>query len=150
MIVISHRGNIHGPNPAHENTMSQILECINKNIQVEIDVWRINQSLMLGHDEPQYQLPLAFLLDYKDMLWIHCKNLDAFEYLTDFAQFNVFWHQNDDCTLTTKGSIWTYPNKPVTAKSVIVCQDVEQTKKYFSHQIRGICTDFVSSVINVL
>lgn len=150
MIVISHRGNLFGPNPTTENSSNQILECINKKIQVEIDVWNIDGSLFLGHDEPVEKIQLDFLLNYKEMLWIHTKNAEALNYLLDFKQLNVFWHQSDDYTITTNGTVWTYPNINPVSKSVIVCQTIYETKKYSSFNIEGICTDYVNSVTKVL
>lgn len=33
---------------------------------------------------------------------------------------NCFWHQEDDYALTSSGYIWTYPDKLLTDKSIIV------------------------------
>ena len=54
MILISHRGNINGPNKDKENSLSYIQEAINLGYDVEIDLWVINGELFLGHDSPQY------------------------------------------------------------------------------------------------
>ena len=41
MIKISHRGNLYGPDLDKENTVDSIFNAINKNYEVEIDVWVI-------------------------------------------------------------------------------------------------------------
>ena len=41
MILISHRGNIHGPNAPLENTEGYIEKALKKKFFVEIDVWKI-------------------------------------------------------------------------------------------------------------
>ena len=80
-----------------------------QDIDCEIDVWVFNEDYFLGHDEPQYQVDYHFLC--KKGLWIHCKNLDALDYLP--ISSNYFWHEEDSYTLTSKKFIWTYPEKKV-------------------------------------
>lgn len=52
MIIISHRGNINGPNPRMENKPEYIKKALDENFMVEIDVWFYQGELWLGHDEP--------------------------------------------------------------------------------------------------
>jgi hypothetical protein len=149
MIIISHRGNLNGPDNLKENTPAQIDECINRKIPVEIDVWVQNNSIYLGHDAPVVRIGLEFILDRCHMLFVHCKNKEAFEYFLDFPAVNCFWHQNDDYTLTSKRQIWTYPRKVTVAKSIIVCQTESETQEYLQKPIMGICTDFVEFTLNL-
>lgn len=138
MIQIAHRGNINGPNPQRENSPDYILEAIEQGFDVEVDVWCIDGKLFLGHDEPQYETDDDFLNWHRGSLWIHCKNLEAMEYFAEhWRQFNFFWHQNDDYTLTSYGNIWTYPGKPVNKWSVIV--DLEGKTEYNCY---AICSDY--------
>ena len=65
MFFISHRGNLEGPIRSEENKIDYINDAINQNFDVEIDVWFKNNNFYLGHDEPQYKIPLEFL---KNML----------------------------------------------------------------------------------
>jgi hypothetical protein len=139
MKIISHRGNLNGANPEFENSIELINEALNKGYDVEIDVWFKNQKWYLGHDKPQYLISKKFLENKK--FWCHAKNLDALYLMLKYKNINCFWHQNDDFTLTSKGFIWTYPNKQVTSKSIIVLQkkkNIDPFKKY----IYGICTDY--------
>jgi hypothetical protein len=142
--TISHRGNIYGPDSDNENTPSQILLAIQKGFDVEIDFWSEDNRLFLGHDYPQHEIPIDFLRDNKDRLWIHCKNLEALESLKHFLpDSNFFWHQSDDFTLTSQGYIWTYPGKEVTEHSVIV--DLTDSPKATASAF-GICTDYPEKV----
>jgi hypothetical protein len=59
---------------------------------------------------------------------------------------HCFWHQKDDFTLTSRGYIWTYPNKEVVKNSIIVCKDLEETLQYSSINIAGICSDFIGAI----
>lgn len=145
MKVISHRGNVGGPNKEKENLPSQILFAINKGFDVEVDVWCEANKLFLGHDSPQYEIQTYLLENILDRLWIHCKNFEALEFLqANLPNSNYFWHQSDDFTLTSKGYIWTYPGKKTGEKSVIV--DLSDSPN-IDLPAFGICTDYPERII---
>ena len=62
MIKISHRGNLRGPNKDRENNPQYIKEALEKGYNVEVDVWLQGTKLFLGHDEPQYETNIEFLM----------------------------------------------------------------------------------------
>jgi hypothetical protein len=139
MLIISHRGNISGPDKFLENNPTHVISLLNVNIQVEIDVWSIDGTLMLGHDNPNYKVNPEFLK--LEGLWCHAKNLEALEYMVDNKIKNYFWHQNDCFTLTSSGYIWTFPNKKVTTKSIIV--DFDENWKDKNYNCYGVCVDYL-------
>lgn len=143
MILISHRGNINVARPEFENSPPYILKALDMGFQVEIDVWQIDGTFYLGHDEPQYKIRESFLMN--DNFWCHAKNLDALNRLLKIG-VNCFWHENDNFTLTSSGKIWTYPNKQVVENSIIVCKNIEDSVKYSKMEIFGICSDFVGKL----
>ena len=51
---------------------------------------------------------------------------------------HCFFHQEDDVTLTSKGYIWTYPNKQLTNKSMVLPKTIDKNLECF-----GVCTDEV-------
>ena len=53
---------------------------------------------------------------------------------------NYFWHQSDDYVLTSKGYIWTFPNKLLSYNSICVKPEVYKEKPILD--CAGICTDF--------
>lgn len=123
-----------------ENQPSYVLDTIDLGYDVEIDLWMISGFLWLGHNGPQYLIQDQFLIDNGSKLWIHCKNLDALDYLnTNYKQLNYFWHQEDDFTLTSQGYIWTYPGKETTSLSIIV--DLDGKTEYNCY---AICSDYVA------
>jgi len=148
MIIISHRGNLTGPNSETENNPEQIITCINKGYDVEIDLWYNDVGYFLGHDYPKYKVDLVdFLYKYRKQLWIHCKNIESLGKLLDSGlSLNFFWHQNDDYTVTTWDYIWSYPNTtPPYFKNQILL-DFSKTVDfdyYKSLDIKGICVDYV-------
>lgn len=143
MKLISHRGNLNGPIPANENSPEYILKAITLGYDVEIDVWYHNSKIYLGHDYGKYEADIHFLLNKK--LWCHAKNIDALSLMLEYNEINCFWHQTDDYTVTSKGFIWTYPNKEITKKSVIVCLDDNMPNNLKKNILYGICGDNVAS-----
>ena len=139
--LISHRGNLHGPNPDIENSPSAIELAVSKGFDCEIDLWEKDKKIFLGHDYPQYEINLKFLEDLNQFIWIHCKNLSAINFLIERDLFNFFWHEKDKFTLTSKGYIWTYPNNEYDKNSVIV--NLEAGLK-LKKECYGICSDYVS------
>lgn len=145
MRLIAHRGNINGPEPELENTPLHIMNALEKGYDVEIDVWYINDKWYLGHDKPTYMVER--FLEHPN-LWCHAKNLQALESMLDY-NLHCFWHQKDDYTLTSNGYIWTYPNKPICAKSVIVVKDRQETQYWAGvdslrdSNVYGVCSDYV-------
>lgn len=144
MRLISHRGNLTGPNPEQENSESYLDAAVARGFDVETDLWRMdNGDLYLGHDKPQYKTTHEFLAHHKNNFWIHCKNLEALVYLLLFKKdFNFFWHQTDDYTLTSHGFVWTYPGKLVQADNIIVVW--ENLPKEKLPKCQGICSDYVA------
>lgn len=144
MLKISHRGNLNGPSP-RENHPLYIEEAIYSGFEVEVDIRLVDGQLWLGHDDPQYLTSKTFLDRYKDKLWIHCKNLAALEYFVNLKQdYKYFWHEEDSYTLTSNNLIWTYPENPITDKSILVLREREPLPDSFI--AFGVCSDYVKTI----
>lgn len=144
MILIAHRGNIHGRSPNKENHPDYIMEAIKQDYDVEIDVWLVDNKILLGHDGPQYEVDDSFLLN--ERFWHHAKNMEAMHYLNSVKpnyMINCFYHQTDDCVLTSAGYIWTYPGKPILSDSAIAVCPERITGEYDISLAGGICSDFI-------
>lgn len=100
--IISHRGNIDGPNKSLENTQEYIKEAAKK-YRVEIDVWYQDNKFFLGHDSPGEEVDKLFLMS--DAFLVHCKNFEAFVELRKFSMTEAFFQHEDDVALTTKNRI---------------------------------------------
>ena len=138
MVIISHRGNLNGPNPERENSPTYITEAISAGFDVEVDVWWWKDGLWLGHDEPEWGLSEKFLETIKENTWLHCKNLKMVEKLIN-TEYHWFWHQTDNVTLTSKGYVWCFPENEVTGG--IMVDKGQNTNK----NILGVCTDYVQT-----
>ena len=66
MKLISHRGNLEGENPLLENSPEYIDEAIESGFDVEVDVRCEDHQFYLGHDDPQYYVPMSWLVKRKD------------------------------------------------------------------------------------
>ena len=141
MYLISHRGNINGPNIKMENPPSYVTNAISKGFDVEVDVWVIDNKIYLGHDSPQHLIDLQFLQNKK--FWCHCKNISALKYLLN-ANVHCFFHQTDDVTLTSDGFIWTFPGKEITKKSI--CVMPERSYHNTINLAAGICSDYIDNL----
>lgn len=151
MIYIAHRGLYQGPSVEKENHPDQITSAIKLGYHVEVDIRYVNKKLVLGHDEPQYEISEKFLDNRK--MWIHCKNIEALHYFTTTIgeQYNYFWHEDDQFTLTSKKYIWTYPGKTLTDMSIMVMPEyvdntLDNTKNVICY---GICSDFVEIIKSI-
>jgi len=148
MKLIAHRGLYQGPNKELENQPDQIINAIEQGFDCEIDLWVINSELVLGHDEPQYNITETFLIEYYNSLWIHAKNLSALRWLVDQSELNFFWHQKDDYVITSKGFIWAYPGKELTSRSIMLMPewDHPKLKNFVIPNCYGICSDYVEKI----
>ena len=159
MKLIAHRGLFNGPDKARENRPEQIDLAISKGFDAEVDVWfHVDTGFMTGHDFPQYHVTLDWL--NQSELWIHAKNLDALYLLSQGKSDplqqpirNVFWHENDQHTLTSKGYIWTYPGVGTTPQNGILVMPEHVSdlisvdfNNLFLQSCYGICSDYVQKI----
>ena len=141
MKVISHRGNLDGPNTS-ENSPEYIQQTLDLGYDVEVDIYYADGDLWLGHDKPQYKIKLNYLLNKH--IWCHIKNIQCLQILHN-TDVNYFYHSVEDIAITSKGYLWHHPNsnwKYLTPSSIAVCPeknnfDISNTDLY------GICTDYV-------
>lgn len=157
MKIIAHRGNINGPNPEMENNPDYILKTLSLDYDCEIDVRLIDNNIYLGHDFSQYKINIDFLLNNSQRLWIHCKNIEALDFLHKYKELNIFWHESDQYTITSKGYIWSYIGVKTTKNVICVMPELFYDdyidiigRKNINHTLYGVCTDYVLNVKNKL
>ena len=145
MILIAHRGNIKERNPGLENTPAYIEEALNAGFDVEIDVWRKPGGFFLGHDAPEIPVEMPFLSQKK--LWIHAKNIGALMLLKNSS--NCFFHNADDCTITSLSYVWVYPGKPLAPGCVAVLPETVNYSNDDLKQCCAICSDNPTLYLNL-
>ena len=149
MMFISHRGNINGAQPENENRPEYINQAMEAGYSVEIDVWKINGKFFLGHDTPDYEVPLRFLTNRSTVVMVnagepellcHAKNLDALEAMLT-SGIHCFWHEEDAYTITSRGIIISYPGNAITSRSI--CMKPELINQDSIDRCYGICSDYI-------
>jgi len=146
MLIISHRGNISGPDKEIENNPKH-LEQVMREYCVEVDLRVHKNKLYLGHDECQYEIKRDWLFNHYSFLWVHCKNADALEYCSQMPFLHYFWHNTDDYTITNKNMIWAYPGKrKINDFTILVMPEPHWTHdEIVSFEPYGICSDYVEA-----
>ena len=142
MIIISHRGNLNGPNEDLENSPAYIYEAIEKGFDVEVDLWK-TKKLYFGHSEPKFIIDEDSLLKYSNYIWFHCKNLEAMLYCRAM-KLHYFWHEEDSYSITSKGYIWAHPKVSNIKNTILVMPEKKYGKSQFINDdnIAGVCTDY--------
>lgn len=149
MKYISHRGNINGRVNEWENHPDYIQKTMNFGYEVEIDIWKNENNLFLGHDKPTFKIKIDWLLSKKNKLWIHCKNDTALFYLNKFEKLNIFYHVNDPFTISSANIILINPFFDTKYRDGILMMpelskfNLEDIKKF-----NGIITDNIQSFEN--
>jgi hypothetical protein len=139
MKLISHRGNLEGSIKEMENHPNYIDKALSLGFDAEIDIHVTNQDIYLGHDSGQYLINLNWLFERRDMIWIHCKNIQAIELMYN-SDLHFFWHQNDTLTVTSKKFIWAFPGNQPIENSVAVMPEIYDDN---INSCIGICSDFI-------
>lgn len=138
--IISHRGNLNGPNSCEENKPEWLEHVISLGYDVEIDLWYIG-SFYLGHDMPEYKISKKWLEKNKKYIWIHCKNKEALFKMSKMGnKYNYFWHENDRYALTSKSLVWVYPNQKLLKNSICVLPELGINGNI--DKCYGVCTDY--------
>jgi len=139
MILISHRGNLNGPNEDRENSPYYIMEAIAEGYDVEVDLWWVDGKVYLGHDKPQYEVSDEWLGERIDKLWVHCKNVESLNWIRN-TSLHYFWHEQDTLTLTSKNYMWVYPSKQPIIGSIAVMPEIHNDNIL---NCLGVCSDFI-------
>lgn len=145
MKIISHRGNISGPEPARENSPDFLDEAIALGFDVEVDVRSIEGETYLGHDGPDHRVDWQWLANRRDQLWIHCKNLEAARLLSTFTVgLRCFCSESDPFCFMTEGYLWLNDVEVEPKDNCIVpLLNIDDIKRYrFMGKPWGVCTDY--------
>ena len=151
--LIAHRGNIFGRDEKLENSPKYLDSAIQQNFDVEVDIRVINKEIFLGHDIPLFKINLDWLNRRKNFLWVHCKNFEAINFLSNREnELNFFFHESDYLTLTSKRFLWTFPGKLTSKKSIAVMPELvsvdwlDNIQKSKLHPY-GYCSDYVGEIL---
>jgi len=150
--IISHRGNIIGPITNKENRPSYIDCALQLGLDVEVDIRYIDGKYWLGHDKPDYEVSETWILNRKNNLWFHCKDLNSAHALGKLDNTIIrFCHSTDDFVLVSNNTIWVHNLKlELNSSSIIplmsIWDIIHFNNNYTDKIIHGICTDYPSKL----
>lgn len=155
MRLIAHRGNLVGPNTSRENLPAYVDIALSSGYDAEIDIWLIDNLLFLGHDKPQFEVTLEWLITRSNLLWIHAKTCATLGFLIGQPDLNCFFHDTDAVTLTSHNFLWTFPGGPLHSRSVNVMPEksdpgLSSIKRYCDSNFYAICTDFPEKFADIV
>jgi hypothetical protein len=143
-MLISHRGNIKGPIEKMENRPSYIDCAIGLGFNVEIDLRINNGAPFLGHDFPQYEINKNWILRRKDVLWIHCKDLESVDFISGIDGVTFFCHNDDPFVLINNGNLWVHDLSLANSNSIIPLIGKSNSLMADEYKdVLGICSDYV-------
>lgn len=116
---VAHRGLYNMDYP--ENSPDAILNTLNRGYDVEVDIRYHEKRFYMGHDTPDYLLPLDVLLasqQNKTTVYFHAKDaLTYFKFerilateLNNFNYLDLFYHTTEDFVMTAKHKAWIHPS----------------------------------------
>jgi len=108
MEIISHRGNMFGPDENLENN-PRTIEMASNFFKVEVDIRKIGKDYWLGHDNPMYLVRFDWLIYLKPRLLLHCKNDDVYN-CHALSSFHRFRHEEEDTVTCSLGNVLKHPN----------------------------------------
>ena len=144
MKIISHRGNLLGPDKLLENNPQHIRQILKDypSLLVELDIWVLNYDLFLGHDRPEYLIHRNYLFDYliPNRTYLHLKSLETVSFFSENnldLRYNCFYHNNDSLVFTSLGEKWCYPGVYIRTGITVMTDDSSPPSR-----VSGICTDY--------
>lgn len=140
MIIIAHRGNLHGPKSCQENSPVAIDAAIALGFDVEVDLRIRDGAYGLGHDAIEHIVTREYLSSRCDSLWIHAKEPSAL--LACLHDMHCFAHDQDDVVLTSRKYLWRYPRASIPALDRMICVLPEREAMTDVSALYGVCTDY--------
>lgn len=146
--LIAHRANFLGRSPL-ENSPKQVDKCIELGFECEVDIRLIDGDFYLGHDSPDFKVDFDWISKRSTKLWLHCKDFNSLNFFVKISDsdFNFFWHDKDQYTLTNKGYIWAYPGVSVSKNCIAVLPETWLPSQVNITELDylGICSDFIEN-----
>ena len=163
LILIAHRGLFKGPSKKLENNPDNILFNIKNYPKIlnEIDINILKNGIYTGHDRPEYEISIDFILENVNHLILHIKKIEydssyALEALFKLYKFcHCFCHEEDSFTITNKGFIWSHPRMGFRRNTIFVMPEkvMSLSSGEFINNLnllKGVCTDFPLEILKIL
>lgn len=152
MLYISYRGIYDGQNFQDANTPNQIGKAFNAGFACMVDVWRVDNKLYLGNNQPLTEVTTEFLKGKK--FWINARNTDMQTWIQSQPinyYPNYFWfndpEENDPVT-TSGGQIITPGTVPINNQSIIFLPEIQDRAMFSTVKLRcyGVCSNYLTFI----
>lgn len=152
MLYISYLGIYDGQNFQDANTPNQIGTAFNNGFSCLVDVWRENDKLYLGYDQPLIEVTPEYLRGGR--FWINARNVAMQTWLTEqpLSKYpNYFWFPNDTESTpvtTSGGQIITPGTVPINNTSIIFLPEIQDRAMFSTVKLR--CYGVISSYVTFI
>jgi hypothetical protein len=136
-IIISHLGNIDGPNPQQENKLSYVEAALKAGWHVCVDVVFHYGTFILPYDGGFNSVSPGFLS--KQRVWCRAHDPDTLDALCNINAHSFLATQG--LALTSSQFVWTLPGHVLTPRSIAVHPEAADRDWLPQFEPAGLCSD---------
>lgn len=153
MIYISYQGIYDGTNFEYANTPNQIAKASGYGFNVMLDVWREDNKLYLGYEQPTTEVTEKYLQNKR--FWINAQNEEMQTWLsTQTATLYPNWFYFTEPTppppyvTASNGKLITPGTVPINNNSVIFLPEVDDKGLYSTVHLKcyGVCSAYLTFI----
>jgi hypothetical protein len=153
MFYISYQGIFDGSNYEDANTPKQIGKALSAGFSVNIDVWRIDNKLFVGNNQPTIEVTERYIQGNR--FWINAKNADMQDWIeTQSSRLypNYFWFQSPTpppaYTTASNGKLITPGTVPINSNSVMYLPEIDDRSLFTMVKVRAyaICSTYLTTI----
>ena len=153
MFYISYQGIYDGSNYEDANTPSQISKAQQKGFSCLIDVWRINNKLYVGNNQPTIEVTEKYIQGNR--FWINAVNTDMQTWIaTQSSTLYPNYFHFDASTppppyaTASNGKLITPGTVPINTSSVMFLPEINDRSLYTMVKVKsfGICSGFLTLI----
>jgi len=153
MFYISYQGIYDGSDYQDANTPPQISKALRAGYSCLIDVWRIDNKLYVGNNQPTTEVTERFIQGPR--LWINAKNTDMQEWIVDQPARlypNYFWFDTPTpppaYVTASNGKLITPGTVPVNTNSVMFLPEIDDRSLFSMVKVRAyaVCSTYLETI----
>lgn len=153
MLYISYQGIYDGTNFQDANTPNQIGKALNSGFSVMVDVWRVDNKLYLGSDQPMIEVTEKYLEGNR--FWINARNSEMQTWISAQSSSrypNYFWFNTPNpppaYVTASNGKLITPGTVPINNDSVVYLPEVPDTSLFSTVKLKcyGVCSSYLTFI----
>ena len=153
MFYISYQGIYDGSNYEDANTPKQINKALSAGFSCNIDVWRIDNRLYVGNNQPTIEVTERYIQGNR--FWINAKNTDMQTWIVEQPARlypNYFWFAASSppppYTTASNGKLITPGTVPINTNSVMYIPEIDDRSLLTMVKVRAyaICSTYLTTI----